>query len=431
MDYKAALFLICTVVIFSYLFDLIARRTRFPSVVLLIGLGLSGRLLADYFGYKVPYLDQILPSLGKIGLILIVLEAALELRITREKRGLIWRSFLSAWILLIATALGLAYVFYHYLGMMSFRLALIYAIPLSVISSAVAIPSVSGLSAGKKEFIVYESTFSDILGVILFNFVRNNAAYDLRSFVKLGGDTLIIFVAAIVIAYFLLELLDRIAHHVQFFLLLSILVIFYLIGDKLHLPALIIIFFFGLAMSNLEALVPGALRKYTQHLRRTEAELHRFFLLSAESAFLVRTFFFLAFGYSIDIQKFSNWQNYSYAGIVLSILFALRFLYLYLTQRKNVLPQGFIAPRGLISVLLFLGIPAALKQVPGFVPDAHFLLLIILGSMFVMLYGTLRFGHGDAQLKNDENPGGEKGIDETTQPLPDSGIRDGANDWVN
>ena len=392
MSYKTLLFLICTAVIFSYLFDLIARRTRFPSVILLIGLGLGTRLLADSFGYRVPHLEEILPSLGKVGLILIVLEAALELRITKEKRGLIWRSFLSASILLIATALGLAYVFCHYMGMGDFRLGLTYAIPLSVISSAVAIPSVSGAPESQREFIVYEATFSDILGVIFFNFVQNDAVYDLWSFAKLGADALIIFVAAVAIAYFLLALLDRIAHHVQFFLILSLLVILYLIGDQLHLPALIIVFFFGLAMSNLEALIPSAWKKYTQHLRQTESELHRFFLLSAESAFLVRTFFFLAFGYSIDIRKFSNWDDYAYAGSVLLFIFALRFLYLCLTQRKAVLPQGFIAPRGLISVLLFLSIPAAGKEVSGFLPSAHFLLLVILGSMLIMLYGSLRFG---------------------------------------
>ena len=44
--------------------------------------------------------------------------------------------------------------------------SVIYSIPLSIISSAVAIPSAASLLKHQKEFVIYESTFSDILGVI-------------------------------------------------------------------------------------------------------------------------------------------------------------------------------------------------------------------------------------------------------------------------
>ena len=42
---------------------------------------------------------------------------------------------------------------------MTMQSALLYATPLSILSSAIIIPSVSGLSEAKKEFHVYESTF--------------------------------------------------------------------------------------------------------------------------------------------------------------------------------------------------------------------------------------------------------------------------------
>jgi len=44
------------------------------------------------------------------------------------------------------------------------------AIPLAIISSAVAIPSAAGLLKQDREFVVYESTFSDILGIMIFNY---------------------------------------------------------------------------------------------------------------------------------------------------------------------------------------------------------------------------------------------------------------------
>ena len=422
MDYKAVLFLICALVVFSYLFDSVARKTRFPAVILLIGLGITLRFSAQYFGYSIPYLDGISPSLGKLGLILIVLEGALELRITRENRSLIAQSFLSALILLLLNAFVLVYLFHHYLGVSGFRLALIYAIPLSVISSAVAIPSALGLSEARRTFVVYESTFSDILGIIFFNFALNNHVYNLASFAKLGGQTLAIFILSIAVAYFLLTLLNRIEHHVHFFLILSISIIFYLIGDKLQLLSLVLIFSFGLSMSNLKSMVPRSLRKYTEHLHKSEEELHRFHRLSAESAFLVGTFFFLAFSYSIQLAGFSDPEDYLCALIALSLLFTLRFVYFYIVGKKRQMPVAFIAPRGLISTLLFLSIPLALRREAASVIDENFLFLIILGSMFVMMYGSLRFGEkrpgGELREEADKRYEERSQIDKQTRFLP-------------
>src|SRR5690606_41153731 len=53
-------------------------------------------------------------------------------------------------------------VFFHYMTGKPWHDCLLNAIPFSVISSAIAIPSVASLTAAKKEFIVYESSFSEI-----------------------------------------------------------------------------------------------------------------------------------------------------------------------------------------------------------------------------------------------------------------------------
>ena len=45
------------------------------------------------------------------------------------------------------------------------------AIPLGIISSAVAISSAIHLNREEKEFVVYESSFSDIFGIIIFDFI--------------------------------------------------------------------------------------------------------------------------------------------------------------------------------------------------------------------------------------------------------------------
>ncbi|MBK9764266.1 MAG: hypothetical protein IPO87_13165 [Flavobacteriales bacterium] len=47
MDAYQILILLCVLVIFSYLFDLFAKRTRIPSVLLLLVLGIAIRAAAD------------------------------------------------------------------------------------------------------------------------------------------------------------------------------------------------------------------------------------------------------------------------------------------------------------------------------------------------------------------------------------------------
>ena len=57
---------------------------------------------------------------------------------------------------------------------MPLKLALASAIPIGIISSAIAIPSAKNLLNNEKEFITYESSLSDIFGVIFFNFITLN-----------------------------------------------------------------------------------------------------------------------------------------------------------------------------------------------------------------------------------------------------------------
>ena len=90
MDTLVILFVFHLLVIFSYLFDGIARKTKFPAVILLMLTGIAIRMLADAYGYKdFKMIEGTIPILGTVGLILIVLEGALELEISKEKLPII------------------------------------------------------------------------------------------------------------------------------------------------------------------------------------------------------------------------------------------------------------------------------------------------------------------------------------------------------
>lgn len=390
------LFVLPLLIIFSYLFDAFSRKTKFPSVILLMATGIIFRFFISFSGYDdFAFLDNLIPVLGTVGLILIVLEGAIELEINRKKMPLILKGFLAALVILIANIFALEWVFENIFGIQN-TIAVLFAIPLSIISSAVAIPSAASLIDKEREFIIYESTFSDILGIMIFN-------YAIRQFeseqVLIGAEPLIslvlqilgVIMISLLITYVLFRLMQQIDHNVKFFLILALLILVYAFGKLLHLPALVTIFIFGIFMSNVKSLLPRFLRNYLD-LDATRKEIQEFHILTAESTFLVRTFFFLFFGFSIQLSNFKSIIPFFYGLIIFLIMFLIRYMYITFTSLKiKPSPLVYMSPRGLISILLFIQLKdvsfISLDQSPI---DERVLLIVILSSMLVMLLGTMK-----------------------------------------
>lgn len=396
MDTLIILFVFPLLIIFSYLFDAFARKTKFPAVILLMFTGIITRIITSANGYdELGFLDSLIPVLGTIGLILIVLEGALELEIKKEKLPLILKGFFAALVILILNIFALQWVFYNLFKMDS-QLAILSAIPLAIISSAVAIPSAAGLLNKDREFVVYESTFSDILGIMIFNyalrqFEAQQPLIGTTPLVSLFLQILGVVVISLAITYVLFRLMRHIDHHVKFFLILALLILVYAFGKLFHLPALVTIFIFGIFLSNVKSLLPQFLKNYLD-LDQTEKELREFHILTAESTFIVRTFFFLFFGFSIQIIDFNSVQPLFYGLLIILIMLVLRYIYFTATTLK-IKPDSivYMSPRGLISILLFI----QLKEVKFIdlstsLIDERVLLIVILASMLVMLIGTLK-----------------------------------------
>jgi NhaP-type Na+/H+ or K+/H+ antiporter len=222
MDTLVILFVFPLLVIFSYLFDGIARKTKFPAVILLMLTGIAIRMLADAYGYKdFKMIEGTIPILGTVGLILIVLEGALELEISKEKLPIILKGFLAALIILLLNIVCIS-ILLQWMLSMSLNESVIYAIPLSIISSAVAIPSAANLLKQDKEFVVYESTFSDILGIMMFNYVirqltAQQPLISSTSLINLLLQIIGVIVVSVLITYLLYRLLQSITHNVKFF----------------------------------------------------------------------------------------------------------------------------------------------------------------------------------------------------------------------
>jgi len=406
MNTLSILIVLPLLVVFSYLFDAIARKTKFPSVILLMFTGIIIRTATNLYGFTdFGFLDKLIPVLGTVGLILIVLEGALELDIKKEKLPVILKGFFAAALILILNIIAVSWAFENLLNL-EHKTAVIFAIPLAIISSAVAIPSAAGLLNREKEFVVYESTFSDILGIMIFNyairqFESNQTLISAESIVALGLQIIGVIVVSLIITYLLFQLLQKIEHHVKFFLILALLVLVYAFGKFFHLPALVTIFIFGLFLSNVKALLPGFMQRYLD-LNQTEKGLHEFHILTAESTFLVKTFFFLFFGFSISLVEFSSIAPFIYGVLIFGIMLLIRYLYFIVTTFKiKPSPLVYMSPRGLISILLFLQIKeVTFVNTSSSIIDEQVLLVVILASMLMMTLGTMKKTKQDPELES-------------------------------
>jgi Kef-type K+ transport system membrane component KefB len=384
MDTQLVLIVLSSLIILSYLLDLAGKALRIPSVLLLLSLGVLLRYAASHYGPGMPDINGLLPLLGTLGLILIVLEGALDLHLDKSKIPVIRRAFGAALVILIVTSFLIAVLLQIWLKE-PFHTSFVNSIPFAVISSAIAIPSVASLTGKTREFIIYESTFSDILGIMLFNFAVTNPSITAGSFVSFGLGFGSILVISVLFSLLLLFLIGRISHHVKFFLILSVLVFVYASGKLFHLSSLLTILVFGLFINNTDIFLIRPLRRFLS-TERLKSDLLQFKLITSETAFIIRTFFFILFGYSIDLGSLLSSDVLITGFLIFGAILLIRFLYLSIINRSLLTPEVLIAPRGLITVLLFFSIPEEyrLEKV-----SLGILLFIVLVTSLVMTLGLL------------------------------------------
>ena len=393
VEYSPYIAVIATsvVIILSYLFNVVSSKTNVPSVLLLIILGIGLKQAAVYFGIDTgDFLFSVLEILGIVGLTMIVLEAALDLELTQEKWPIIWKSFLVALAALVVTSIASTYIIQRFF-IDDFFTALVYAVPLSIISSAIVIPSVGALAAEKKEFMVYESTFSDILGIMFFYFLLGNRDSETTGTIvwHVTSNIAITIVLSVMISYALVILFQKLDTNVKLFLLIAVLLLLYALGKLFHLSSLVIILVFGLVLNNHRLFFFKPLNRLLD-TRALSGVLHNFHMVTLETAFVMRTFFFVVFGMTITLASIFDPEVAMVSGILLLVLYAVRLLMLLIFVRKDILPQLFIAPRGLITVLLFFSIPEAL-QTDGF--NAGVLLFVIIITSVIMTLSLILGGN--------------------------------------
>ena len=410
------------IVILSYVFNIIAKKTNIPSVLLLIITGFLLQQGLKFVGAGDIDLFPVLEILGIVGLIMIVLEAALDLELKREKAPIILRSLLIAFVGLILSSAIIGYIIHYFLEVEP-GIALLYSLPLSILSSAIVIPSIEGLSAYKKEFMIYESTFSDILGIMFFYFLVSGLEAEQTSDLiwSISWNIVATVAISLIVSYLLVYIFQNIRTKIKLFLLISVLILLYAIGKQLHLSSLLIILVFGLVLNNQQVFFKGVLDKWLKPVA-VKRILIDFRLVTIETAFIVRTFFFVIFGATITIESLFNLEVFLISTLILVGIYSSRYGLFRLIEKKDLDPQIYIAPRGLITILLFFNIPPNL-QIPEF--DSGILLYVILSTSIIMTWSLIKNSktdiYDDMLFERDiahPEEGGESSEPEATRPMP-------------
>jgi Kef-type K+ transport system membrane component KefB len=159
------------------------------------------------------------------------------------------------------------------------------------------------------------------------------------------------------------------------------------------LSSLLIVMVFGIFLANYHMLAEWIEKKtrYVHLFRKLEyqgfeKDLEQLYVLSSESAFLIRTFFFLVFGFSLDLKELFQPESIYYGSIAVVIIYVIRAIYLKFFTKDNFWPEVLVSPRGLISILLFLSIEPA-KHL--FSTGKGILVFAVLATCLIMTIGLI------------------------------------------
>lgn len=371
-------------IILSYFFSELSKKTNIPSVLMLI---VTGAIIGVYADFDKALLSQPLEVLGTIGLIMIVLEGALDLELSKEKLPLIKRSTAMASLGLLGSVIIIGFAI-MYVFDLPFWIAFMYATPISVISSAIVIPSVENLEHDNREFLIYESCISDILGIMLFYFFvgmleNPSKAAEVTGFT---ANTIITIVVSIICSFGLIILFKYIRSKVKIFLFLAILIVLYAFAKKMHLSPLIFILLFGLMLKNNQIVFRG---RFANLISKMELKLmeRNFLIITRETAFVLRTFFFIVFGMSMLLNSLLDYRALLLSIVITAFMFFVRWLLLKKYDVKNMKPLIYVAPRGLITVLLFYSIPPEFQSMSF---PSSVILYVVLFTSIIMSYGLIK-----------------------------------------
>lgn len=358
------LILLSSILIISFIFNHLQRKYQISAVILLLLTGVVLQLAVEHLTLQITLPAETLKVFGTLGLLVIVLEAVMDMEVTGRNLKLYSKAFIFATLIVAASMAIIAWAFmrsYH----LSLIQALIYATPLAIVSSAIVIPSVSNLNGKLKDFLILESVFSDIIGVLAFNFLATVELAKLASVSLFALQFVVMIIISLVTTIILGILMSKEKSKNIHVMILATLILIYAATKIFHLSALILILIFGITLRNLSSITAKGymtkLHGWFNH-EKIKHNMHSMHEFIDELGFIIRTIFFVLLGYSIDLQALMD-LHVVLNGIMIAIaIYAIRSVILHwVLPSKDMLIATTMGPRGLITVLLFFQIPTQFK----------------------------------------------------------------------
>jgi NhaP-type Na+/H+ or K+/H+ antiporter len=199
-------------------------------------------------------------------------------------------------------------------------------------------------------------------------------------------ELIVMLIFSVLFSVGLAILLHKINHNVKYVIIMTAIVLVYALAKLFHLPSLLVVLIFGLVMNN-NALFKNILPSQIINFEEFNTDLNSFKNIVTELTFIIRSFFFILFGFYTSISDLMSIKNLLIALIIAASIFIFRALFLKIALRVPLNPLLFFAPRGLVTILLFLSIPATML-LPlinvGVVTQVIFITILMMtfGSMF-------------------------------------------------
>lgn len=340
------------------------RRTKIPDVLilLLLGIGLSASGTVD---------AQALAGGAQVfttaALVLILFEGAVRLKLSELRVSLGGATLLTFSSFFASTAaVGLA-------GWALFGLPLLPALLLGTIvagtSSAVVIPMVQTLSLSQetRTVLTLESALSDVLCIVFAIALVTGLSAGEVSGGAIARDLVIGFGGALVLGGvagfgWAIGLRALRSKRASLVLVGAAVFLVYAVTEALGLFGAIAVLSFGVVQGNAEHLAKD--RPYAEELGLSKGE--RIFL--AEMAFILKVFFFVYLGISLELK---GWQPLLFGTIASVALFAVRPLTVRVsmrpptTSRPDAVVASTLIPKGLAAaVLAAVPVQAGLAEGP-------------------------------------------------------------------
>ena len=377
----------------AHFFTALFEKTRVPDVLPLIFIGI---LIGPLFGIVSPAdFGYVGPLLSAVALVLMLFEGGSHLTLETLKTSLkdCVILALTTFILTVLISTGTAY----FLMGKDLMAAIFIGAVLGSISPAVVVPIVRmlNLSENTKSTLVVESAITDVLSIIIALGILKTFLSGDKSIMEFIGTNLIATIAMSLLVGFggaviwstILEKIRKFPNTI--FTSLAFIFLLYGLSENLGYSGPIAVLIFGVVLANSKKIPLNIVQKFgADHLIEfTSIEKTLF----SEVIFLVKTFFFIFLGMSIQFGHL----NILFLGVLLTFLiYGIRLILTRLIISKNTPANeaamiSFIIPKGLAAAVLaevpmHMGLPEEL--LPMFIEIRAVIYMVILFSILLTAF---------------------------------------------